>query len=765
MQEVLIQATVDSQFQNAANHLSNRSLLYNKDTGVLYIKYNDEMHQINHVVDGENIIIRDERISLADDVVCRTLTVKPDESGLVYKDNVVFAETTDTKRIILILRINKTESLGTIGGKLYEKGTTTSGINFSASVNGSRYLDGSTTGESPKWCKCTYQGTEYLGIKFNPNNTVYFSGYDFLKDEDRINFEYNDSTFDEIIFLKEDAGQSNDVIIIDNSNSVNWDFTEYCDGLDEANNSTTPRKSYDLTNGLSINSAYTGSVSFFPKVLVKDDMGYISTSTSGKFLKFNTGDYKPYLKFLFSSGNNESVDLVVYNSNGSTFFTASSSTDGSINTAKTPIMESNKTYYIGITSNKNIKIHKITLLYSKNVIVQEGWDAFDYVWEFNRKPNDWIGNADYDWGNGLQQVFNNDGGDPWVFKPNESSNNGNYGYVQATIGLSSKIFDVIIKNDNTTLSCLFSTNTWTLFGDDTRTLHLLDEDGNVIAQLSNNNRSSPSTLSKSELKKGRYSLWASQTLRIWQVRLQNAGQQEVWGDVEDLSINNLVNTLGDLKDTGEDGDAYYIYMNDQTFSLENLKELAKSLRNSDKQLHLDLSSCNVAPDAENWEGLFQNCTSLRKLDMPQGVKTIGKDTFSGCMFLKEIGICNSVEEFNSSSTTYIFSGARVRTILLPNSLTKIGWNTFANSAVRNIVVPPDLQTPFYNTLEYGAFFDTLNYIRIYMTQAQYDSHDWSIEWEHSNFIGSGDIGSTIADHIIIYSDLTQALTESGFYED
>ena len=75
-----------------------------------------------------------------------------------------------------------------------------------------------------------------------------------------------------------------------------------------------------------------------------------------------------------------------------------------------------------------------------------------------------------------------------------------------------------------------------------------------------------------------------------------------------------------------------------------------------------------------------------------------------------------------------------------------------------------MQTPFYDTLEYGAFFDTLNYIRIYMTQAQYDSHDWSIEWEHSNFIGSGDVGSTIADHIIIYSDLTQALTEAGFYE-
>jgi hypothetical protein len=198
--------------------------------------------------------------------------------------------------------------------------------------------------------------------------------------------------------------------------------------------------------------------------------------------------------------------------------------------------------------------------------------------------------------------------------------------------------------------------------------------------------------------------------------------------------------------------------------MEDLQDIAAKLRNSDKQVHLNLSECTVAEDATEWTGLFENCTSLTYLAMPQGVTKIGVGTFVGCMFLKKLEISDTVSEFNSSSNQYIFSGARTRTIVLPKNCSKLGWNTFANSAVRNVVVKPDSINNFYSMLEYGTFFNTLNYIRIYMTQEEYDKHNWSLSWEHDNFVGSGCVDNTLADHIVIYDNLDTLFEELGYEE-
>jgi hypothetical protein len=135
------------------------------------------------------------------------------------------------------------------------------------------------------------------------------------------------------------------------------------------------------------------------------------------------------------------------------------------------------------------------------------------------------------------------------------------------------------------------------------------------------------------------------------------------------------------------------------------------------------------------------------------------------MFLKKVEFCDSVEEFNASSNDYIFSGARARTFIMPKSCSKISWNTFANSAARNIIIKPDTLVHFYDMLEYGSFFNTLNYIRIYMTQEEYNTHDWSIPWEHSNFFGNSCTDDTIAGHIIIYDNYDELLGELGYEEE
>lgn len=777
MQEVLIATTCASQFENASAHIKNKSLLYDKDKDRLYIKYNDEMHLIGSKVDNDNIVLNDDsQISLADDVHCKTLTVAPDDSGIVYKDNVIYAETTEDKRIVLLFKLNSEETVGTIGGKFYENGDFTSGINFSASVSGSRHIDGSSTGEVPTWCRCTYHGIDYLGLRFNSSTKIYFSGYEYIKDAYKVDFDYTDSEFDAVVFLTDDANKNTNTIVINNPNSTTWDFTGYVDGLSDINNETEPNVEYDLKDGLFINSDFSGTIFFYPSELIKNDIGYITVSGQGKALRIKTDKIEPKLKVYFSSNANtdEARTLQIWDSNGDVVASNQSRSNTSISVLKFNEMERKKEYYIG-SGNSRLRIHKIVLSYSSKEVVQEGWDAFNYTWDFNNVPSGWSGSTNYDWGNGLHYYYLNN--NSASLYPNEyaqvrATGQWNQGYLLTPVkGGGDYIFSIVVPNDKTSLSCLFTTAR----NGGYRTLLLTNNNGETLVQVGNvssqnvaNNQANSlvSTLSMSNLSKGTYFFWASAELKIWQVNIQNAGQEEIISGGDDSqTIETTVEVLDSLEETGEDGDSHYINIQDQVLTLGDLQDIAAKLRNSDKQVHLNLSECTVAEDATEWTGIFENCTSLTYLAMPQGVTKIGAGTFIGCMFLKKIEICDTVSEFNSSSNQYIFSGARTRTIVLPKNCSKLGWNTFANSAVRNVIVKPDSINSFYSMLEYGTFFNTLNYIRIYMTQEEYDKHDWTLSWEHSNFIGSGCTDNTIADHIVIYDDYNTILEELGYEEE
>jgi hypothetical protein len=52
-----------------------------------------------------------------------------------------------------------------------------------------------------------------------------------------------------------------------------------------------------------------------------------------------------------------------------------------------------------------------------------------------------------------------------------------------------------------------------------------------------------------------------------------------------------------------------------------------------------------------------------------------------------------------------------------------------------------------------------------MTQEEYDKHNWSLSWEHDNFVGSGCVDSTLADHIVIYDNLDTLFEELGYEEE
>merc|ERR1740124_282734 len=70
---------------------------------------------------------------------------------------------------------------------------------------------------------------------------------------------------------------------------------------------------------------------------------------------------------------------------------------------------------------------------------------------------------------------------------------------------------------------------------------------------------------------------------------------------------------------------------------------------------------------------FRNCSSLKEIHIPSGVKTIENDTFSGCSGLEKITISSSVKEIHS----YAFRNcSSLETIFIPDSVVTIAPNAF-----------------------------------------------------------------------------------------
>lgn len=769
MQQLQIATTCESMFETASKQLINRELLYNKDSGVLYIKYNDEMRQIGSKADGDNIILNEfGELALADHVHCKTLTVAPDESGLVYKDNVVFAETTDTKRIVLLFKIDRNAPIGTMGGKFYE-GTAncTSSYDFSASVSGSRYIRGSSNGEEAVYYRCTYLNEDYLGVMFNPNATIYFSGFELIPSELKVDFDYDDKSFTTLVKLQDEADSGTSTEIIAGKNAITWEFDSYVDGLPD-DHTTVPNTEYDLTRGLIINPDFEGTVTFRPDVIVNDDVGYIRISGAGKALRLNVGKDKDSvtLKVYFASNANEERNLILSeNESGAWLNSASSKSITDIQTL-TQELKTNTHYYLG-SSSSGIRIHKMILIYKeKNVI--EGWDAFNETWDFTSTPAGWNQGSEINLGNGVY-VYRYDDWDLPIY-PNEtgytSSRVQNRGYYMTNGTVTAqRTIRFENPNDNSTFSVMFCT------GRDggNRNLSIYDEMGNQLASKNNkyqtylrgNSDTGLAIVTLNNLPKGNYYVTNSAQLKIWLISVSNPGKDDVISD--SLTIDTVTDLIDDLEETGETGDAHYLTLSDMILTTYDLATLADFLRNSDKKVHLDLSTCTVADDAKSITNIFNKCTSLIYISLPQGIETIGMNTFTGCLFLEKVVLPESLTEISSNGSYGVFSGTRVRTIVLPKGFKKLGRGVFANSGLRYLVIRPDTETHFINMLSYGSMHDTLDYVKVCMTPTEKAAHDYTLGWEHTNYFGDT-ADNTIEAHILEYTDLN-ALLESVGYGD
>ena len=83
------------------------------------------------------------------------------------------------------------------------------------------------------------------------------------------------------------------------------------------------------------------------------------------------------------------------------------------------------------------------------------------------------------------------------------------------------------------------------------------------------------------------------------------------------------------------------------------------------------------------EGLFNGCTSLTTVNVPDGVEIIGPLTFCNCASLESIELPETVTALGSNS----FSATGLKTLILPDDVDKDKIDAKVNDGVLTIELP------------------------------------------------------------------------------
>ena len=94
------------------------------------------------------------------------------------------------------------------------------------------------------------------------------------------------------------------------------------------------------------------------------------------------------------------------------------------------------------------------------------------------------------------------------------------------------------------------------------------------------------------------------------------------------------------------------------------------------------------------EDAFKSCVGIKRLIIPEGVTSIAKGAFSGCSNLYSVVLPTTLKTLGEAADGYgtgAFQGTNIESINLPNSLRKIGPNTFYNcKQLVNVELPDNL---------------------------------------------------------------------------
>lgn len=773
MAQVLFPAATHDVLDSAAAQIENRSPLYDVDENKLYIKYNDKLNPLSSAVDNRNIIYNEKgEIALNDYVKCKGLAVAPDASAPVHYTNLKFAETTPFRTIILLMKLSEVD-LGSLSGNLYEKGRLCSTYHFAVSSTGSRFLSGSSSVAKANYVKATLGNKDYIGIKFpsTQDAILYFSGYD-SRTESNLPPVYNTYTDADLINIRpivdDSSDKAEDVIVSPSTNKWNpfkytWEFTDkpawaQSDTVDFTY--TNP----DLGNGLYVSSSWLAQSALNKAVFhinetVSNNKGYLEIHGRGKFLKITNNYGRSSLRVIAASGKaNTPVEIKLYNSDG---YYIQKVKSNSIDNLVTLAMNIDAgIFYIGSDSDLT-RIYMVDIDNPGNDGFILGWQSFQRNWLFTTLPyiaeeaSLWNG----DFGEGL--IFNMDVG-AYTINTDKVINN-NKGYLSCTKIISQEAFYLFIDKPETQLKVLFNQKN---LGNKVQTrVAILNSKGEELTFKLAPKNGATANITIPSLGEGRYIITTSGNINFMDIVATNLGKDNVQDTTPPFDkVDDIINN--DLQDTGEDGDPHHIVVEDSEITFAELQQLAKSLRNSDKQVSVDLSKCKVAADAKKWDrNLFNKCVSLETLKMPQGVEEIGANCFGGCIFLRKIEFPSTLLKVSGGGKENTpFNGVKARTYVFPDSFTSFSSYSFANSAIRNVVLSPGIAHP-KSIFGWGSMYDTFDYVKVYMTQAQYDADQWSNSDYGDKFDSSAGSSKNPKDSFVVYQDLDTLLKELKYYDE
>ncbi len=109
---------------------------------------------------------------------------------------------------------------------------------------------------------------------------------------------------------------------------------------------------------------------------------------------------------------------------------------------------------------------------------------------------------------------------------------------------------------------------------------------------------------------------------------------------------------------------------------------------------------------------FAGCIALEYVSIPSGVTVLEVGTFQNCKSLKTVILANGLEKMENAMSG-VFQGCESLTeINIPETVTKIGERSFADTAIKEIVIPKSV-LEIYNTTFGGGFWGKCVLERLY----------------------------------------------------